>query len=93
MIHLSFALSNPRGKPFANLWNRSGLITKNKAWEAEILQSRQIIGFQFGYTVRQSHAGLDLELGVFGYSISFQIYDTRHWNHITNNWDIYGESN
>ena len=89
MIHLSFGLSNPWGKPFANLWNRSGMITKHKAWEAELIQTREFFGFQFSYTARQSHAGLDLQLVLFGYSISFQIYDTRHWDHNTNTWEIY----
>ena len=89
MIYISFGLSNPWGRPFANLWNRSGLITNHKAWEAELLQTRTLIGFEFSYTRRQSHAGLTLELAVFGYSISFQIYDTRHWNHKTGAWEVH----
>jgi hypothetical protein len=89
MIHISFGLSNPWGKPFKNLWNRSGMITRHNAWEAELLQTRELIGFGFGYTRRQSHAGLNLELALFGYSISFQIYDTRHWDHELNNWETH----
>ena len=93
MIHLSLALSNPWGMPFDNLWNRSGRLTKNKSWELELLKGRQLIGFEFGYTMRQSHAGLTLELALLGYSISFQIYDNRHWNGNTNDWEQYGQSN
>ena len=80
MIHASFGLSTPWGTPFDNLWNRFGRLTKNKSWELELLKGRQLIGFEVGYTMRQSHAGLSLELALLGYSIAFQIYDNRHWD-------------
>ena len=89
MIYISFRLSNPWGRPFDNLWNRSGLITNHMAWEAEILQTRQLIGFEINYTRREDHAGLTLELALFGRSISFQIYDTRHWNPETGTWEVH----
>lgn len=88
MIHISVGLSNPWGIPFANLWNRSGALTKNKSWEVELLKGRQIIGFEFSYTMRQSHAGLSLELALLGHSISFQIYDNRHWSYTNNKWEV-----
>ena len=89
MIHISFGLSNPWGQPFDNLWNRSGLITNHKAWEVELLQTRQVIGFEFSYTRRQSHAGLTVELAVLGRSVCFRIYDTRHWNAETGAWEVH----
>ena len=89
MIHISFGLSNPWGNAFDNLWNKSGMLTRHKAWEAEILQTRELIGFEIGYTMRQDHAGLNLDLSLFGYSISFQIYDTRHWDYVLNKWETY----
>jgi hypothetical protein len=89
MIHISFGLSNPWSNPFDNLWNRSGRLTKNTGWELELLKGRQLIGFEFGYTIRQSHAGLTLELALLSYSISFQIYDTRHWDYTANNWEVH----
>lgn len=84
MIYVSFGLSNPWGTSFNNIWNQSGRLTKNKSWELELLKGRQIIGFEFGYTMRQSHAGLSLELALLGYSISFHIYDNRHWDDTLN---------
>jgi hypothetical protein len=89
MIHISFGLSNPWGRPFDNLWSRSGLITNHTAWEVELLQTRQVIGFEFSYTRRQSHAGLTVELAVLGRSVSFRIYDTRHWNPETGAWEVH----
>ena len=89
MIHISFGLSNPWGRPFDNLWNRSGLITNHTAWEVELLQTREVIGIEFSYTRRQSHAGLTVELALLGYSASFMIYDTRHWNPETGAWEVH----
>jgi hypothetical protein len=89
MIHLSFGLSNLCDRPFDNLWNRSGLITNHKAWEVELLQTRTLIGFEFSLTRRQSHAGLTVELAVLGRSMSFRIYDTRHWNPETGAWEVH----
>ena len=89
MIHISFGLSNPWGRPFDNLWNRSGLITNHTAWEVELLQTREVIGFEFSYTRRQSHAGLTVELAVLGRSVCVRIYDTRHWNQETDAWEVH----
>ena len=91
MIHISFGLINPWGRPFDNLWNRSGLITNHMAWEVELCVVKTLIGFEINYTRRQDHAGLTVELTLFGRSISFQIYDTRHWNHKTGAWETYNE--
>lgn len=38
------------------------------------------MSFVFDWTVRQSHAGLDIEIGLFGYVVHFNFYDHRHWN-------------
>ena len=89
MIHISVGLSNPWGRPFDNLWNRSGLITNHKAWEVELLQTRTMIGFEFSITHRQSHAGLTLELALLGRSLCVTIYDTRHWNYETGTWAVH----
>lgn len=89
MIYISVGLSNPWGNPFDNLWNRSGRLTKHTGWELELLKGKQLVGFEFGYTMRQSHAGLTIELALLGYSISFQIYDTRHWDYTANTWEVH----
>lgn len=89
MIYLSVGLSNPWGRPFNNLWNRSGPLTKNKSWEVELCATRTVIGFEFGYTRRQSHAGVTLELSLLGCSVCFMIYDTRHWNHNVGDWEVH----
>jgi hypothetical protein len=36
----------------------------------------------------KDHAGPSLTIGIGGYTISFKIYDYRHWNYELNDWEI-----
>jgi hypothetical protein len=88
MISFNFNLRNPWSTTFKNLWCRAYRTPfKNKYVELEVTRDFTLVTFMFNWTVRQSHAGLDLELGVFGYNIHFNFYDNRHWNSETASWD------
>ena len=93
MINVRLAIDNPWAKEnFKNLFNRSGLISENKAWEFEIIRHNYtIVDVGFTYTVRQDHAGPSLTCGLFGYSMEFKVYDTRHWSDLNNDWEVYKE--
>jgi hypothetical protein len=81
MISLNFNIRNPWSSTFKNLWCRAyNTPFKNKFIELELTQDFTIVSFRFNWTVRQSHAGLDLEAGLFGYCLHFQFYDSRHWD-------------
>lgn len=81
MISFNFNLRNPWSKQFENLWCRVyNTPFKNKCIELEVTRDFTLVSFMFSWTLRQSHAGLDLELGMFGYCVHFNFYDTRHWN-------------
>ena len=41
--------------------------------------SADIIDFRAEITAKQSHSGLKLCLGLLGFNVDFNIYDTRHW--------------
>lgn len=43
------------------------------------------------YTTKQDHAGLRLEVDLFGLELEVDIYDGRHWNHKANRWYLPGE--
>lgn len=79
MISFSFELRNPFGTRWANIFNR-GKVFNTKSVEFEIYRDTTIISFSFNWTTRQDHAGVNLELGLLGYTMSLQCYDTRHWN-------------
>ena len=80
MINLNFSIRNPWGKEFKNLWCRSYRTPfEHKFIELEICKDNCIVSCSFSWTVRRDHAGLDIELGLFGYCAHFNFYDGRHW--------------
>ncbi len=79
MINFSFGLRNPFSDRWDNIYNRSAVLGK-KAVEFEVYRVTTIVSFAFRWNIRQDHAGMNLELGLFGYTVSAQYYDTRHWN-------------
>ena len=81
MINFSFNLSNPFSSRWDNIYNRGVSFNKyHKAAEFEVYRDTTIVSLRFRWSARQSHAGMNLELGLFGYTVSAQYYDTRHWN-------------
>lgn len=94
MISLNFNIRNPWSNTFKNLWCRSySTLFKNKFIELEVTRDFTLVSFMFNWTIRQSHAGLDLELGLLGFCVHFDFYDIRHWNHETANWEVYDQEN
>ena len=88
MISFDFNLRNPWSNEFKNLWCRAyDTPFKNKYIELEFYKDTSLVSVRLNWTVRQSHAGLDLELGLFGYNIHFNFYDNRHWDVETATWD------
>lgn len=81
MISVSVNICNPWSNEFKNLWSRAySTPFKNKFIELEFYKDFTLMSFVFDWTVRQSHAGLDIEIGLFGYVVHFNFYDHRHWN-------------
>ena len=90
MISLNFSLRNPWSNTFKLLWCRAyPTPIKNKFIELEFTKDFTLVSVMFNWTVRQSHAGLDLELGLFGYNIHLTFYDNRHWNIEQSRWENY----
>ena len=91
MIYLNFTIYKPSWwNRFENVKTWSGpTVIPNKYWEVEIVKHRNLIRFEFEWSIKQDHAGINLELGLFGYEISFRVYDSRHWDTITNTWRQY----
>ena len=61
----------------------------NKFWEVQIIENDNLLRVEFEFTVKQDHAGVNLELGVLGYEIHFTLYDNRHWNYEEGRWEIH----
>lgn len=93
MISINVNLRNPWSDQFKNLWCRAYATPfKNKTVELEVTKDFTLVTFMFNWTIRQSHAGLDLELGVFGYCFRVNFYDNRHWNYAEGRYYIIGET-
>lgn len=87
MISLSLVIRNPWSHRFDNLWNRVFATSfQHKFIEVEFTRDSTWLVLQLGCTLAQSHAGVDLELGVLGYSAHVQFYDQRHWNPQLKEW-------
>lgn len=90
MIFIVFTLKNPFSKQeFENVYSKSGSLSKHKAWEVEVYKTKAVVDFDFDLSFRQDHAGIRLGLGLFGYTVSGHIYDTRHWNYNEDRWYVY----
>lgn len=88
MFNLSFGLRNPFSDRWDNIYNRSAVLGK-KAVEVEVYRDTTIVSFEFRWNIRQDHAGMSLDLGLLGYTVSAQYYDTRHWNNEKGRYYIY----
>ena len=89
MILFNLDIKNPFSDRFANLRNYSKKITEHKAVEVELLETNAIIGVKFNLTFRQDHAGVEINLALFGYELLMQLYDTRHWDSDAQDWKVY----
>lgn len=83
VVNIRIELKNPFDPwdYFNNLGCVHGMLFKHTAWELEhSYYSPVLFDFDVRFTRCQDHAGIEIGLGIFGYSLSFRVYDTRHWN-------------
>lgn len=93
MIHIQLNIRNPHSSIFKNIKTWVFDLSKNKALEIEVLKTTDIINVLLSWSYRQSHAGLELEIGLLTYTFRIMYYDKRHWDYILNNWEKHEESN
>ena len=87
MIDFNFNITNPWSNRFVGVWSKSYKTWfKRKYIELEVYKDTNIISFMIRVTTRQDHAGLRMELGLVGYSVNLNFYDTRHWDYEHNKW-------
>lgn len=90
MITLKFEILNPFIDRFENVWARVGSTPmEHKWWEAQVMKTNDLVSLDFRFTTQTDHSGIDLWLGLLGYSINFKIYDNRHWDYEKKRWCVY----
>jgi hypothetical protein len=82
MIDIGINIRNPWHKGWSKtLFSKSyDTLLKHKFIELECYKDGHLLSFMLAWTIRQSHAGFDLEIGLLGYNFHFNVYDSRHWN-------------
>ena len=89
MINVNFNLRNPWSRRWKMIWCRAyNTPLKNKHVELELFAENTIVSFAFDWSIQRDHAGMTIELGLLGYSVSLNIYDRRHWDHVNNHWEL-----
>lgn len=89
MIHFNFGLSNPFTHRWTTVYYKDFLFAKHKGGEIQVVKDNTIVSFAFRFSTRTDHAGVSLDLGLFGFSVMLQYYDTRHWNEKEGRYYIY----
>lgn len=86
MITLQFNLRNPWSRRrWTGVFSKHGsALFDNKYWEMEVERNSDLINLHIQITHRQSHAGIMLGIGVFSYGLTFNFYDSRHWDYDNN---------
>ena len=91
MFNLNFNIYNPWSNTWTILWNKSNLISKNKAWEFNGYRTNHIINVDFQFNPVGDHGGVRVMLGLVGFDIELHVYDTRHWDYETKDWQVYSK--
>jgi len=92
MININIQLSNPFCSRWKTIYYKSSpppAKGKYRVWEVQAFKDNTVISFSFRWTFRTDHAGVELSLGLLGYSIMATVADTRHWDDETNAWKVY----
>ena len=92
MSYFGVRLANPWAKnAFDNIYTFTRPISKNKFIEIELLEINAIVEANITWSHRCDHAGLTLELGLFGTTLTIALLDCRHWDNEKNRWVRYIE--
>lgn len=88
MFQLKIHIENPLAKEeFKNFFSRCYKISKNKFFEFEVTRhSIMLLDLDLSYRTKRDHGGLEINLGMLSYSLSFRVLDYRHWDYKNNRW-------
>lgn len=65
---------------------------KTFEWQTEYWGWTRLFRFELDLSLKgECHAGPKLELTLFGFMVAVNVYDHRHWDHDTNDWEVHNE--
>lgn len=86
--HKTFEWEVYSNKPYLSLNHHFCIDERGITTTANALN---IFGYDIHLTRHEDHAGFKFELTLFGFTMMFEIYDTRHWNDDEDRWYNPGE--
>ena len=89
MINFNFELRNPFSNRFDTLYYKDAEFENNKFGEIQVMKDTNIVMFQVRFSTRCDHAGMELGIGLLGYSVRIQYCNTRHWNYDEGRYYVY----
>lgn len=87
MISIRFSLTNPWSDRWKPIYAKSKCIGLNKAFEFNVYKTHDIVEFDLTVTANCDHAGINVLLGLLGYTVEMHWYDTRHWDYENQTWE------
>jgi hypothetical protein len=97
MIKTNIAIRNPFAKDAPvkfDFW-KALVITKNKSFEFQIWHGSMYCLFEFSLDLSWrgcDHAGPSLYISLFGWDVTFKLYDNRHWDYKNGTWQLHTQS-
>ena len=89
MLGIRFRVKNPcRVTEFISYYIIGGYLFANKSWELQLsYYNYDLFSLELDFAGRgHDHAGIKLEVNIFGYTLTAQITDNRHWDSTNNCW-------
>ena len=92
-MFILFNILNPfkkfASKFYKHCWYWDKKLTTHKSFEIEtFVDSEHLFQFQFCFRFTgRDHAGPSIELVLFCIGLTARVYDCRHWDYETNNWE------
>jgi hypothetical protein len=78
MVNFNFSITNPWIQRWRFMFSKSGLLGAHKAWEFNGYRTHHLIDIDFRLAFTGDHPGVFVMLGLVGYSLELNLYDTRH---------------
>jgi len=87
----SFGWPIQKDDSWKSYWDKTFSITPNRFLEFQLMDSSKFIGIDMSVSDKEDHAGLNINLALFGYEFDINFRDSRHWNYDENRWFRYDE--
>jgi hypothetical protein len=78
MIQFHFSLDLPFSDRWKTVCYKSGIVKGHWVWEFNIYSTHQLIMIDTNLRVKSNHRGLQFLVGLLGYAVEFDFYNTTH---------------